>query len=61
MRLAPKYFRTITLHANRVLMSPASEQRLVKRMWEREKVFDSILALTLPCKSLQPSVTSQLV
>lgn len=31
-------------------MSPSSEKKFLKRLWDKDKVFDSILALILPCK-----------
>ena len=31
-------------------MSPASERKFMKLLWEKDKMFDSILALTVPCK-----------
>ena len=34
----------------RVLVSPASERKFIKRMREKDKMFDSVLALAIPCE-----------
>ena len=32
-----------------VIMSPASKKKKLQEIWEKEKLFDMVLALTLPC------------
>ena len=32
-------------------MNPSSERKFLKKLWDKDKIFDSVLALVLPCKS----------
>ena len=34
----------------RYIVSPVTMKKQVKELWEKEKMFDTILALTIPCK-----------
>ena len=34
----------------RIILSPAEKKKIQFQLWQRDKVFDAILALTLPCE-----------
>lgn len=49
----PSPYMGIVYHIARIFLSPKGKLIIERRLWEREKLFDSIAAMVLRCEALQ--------
>ena len=51
IRLSMVFLNSILFYWCRVILIPAQREKILLQLWQKDKVFDTILALSLPCKS----------